>query len=238
MPHGQPTDPTDDLAQTRKFHPSEINLQGVFQRVVDLAKLTLPEVAEASVTVLQGKNAHTAACTGNLALALDESQYQHGHGPCMLAATAITIESVTDMAAESRWPDWTAGALKAGAHSSLSIALPIQGGVSGALNLYATTPHAFDDDDIAVAQSLASYASFAMADAHLNDAQITLAQHIAAATGGEAIIEQAKGITMAERQCTAEEALAILTTTAHDTNRTVHDVAQALVEEATGPRTQ
>jgi GAF domain-containing protein len=199
----------------------------VFQRVVDLAKLIFPEVAEASVTVVRGKDAHTPAWTGDLASALDELQYRLGHGPCLLAASAVTIESVSDMTTETRWPDWTAGALKAGARSSLSIALPVKHALNAALNLYATTPHAFDDNDIAVAQSLASYTSLAAANA-----KTTLSRHIEAVRDSDVIIEQAKGITMVDRQCTAEEAFAILTATARDTGRTVRDVAQALVDSA------
>ncbi len=67
------------------------------------------------------------------------------------------------MTSEDRWPDWTSRALQAGAHSSLSIGLPVQEAVTGALNLYAAEPHAFGDDAVAVAQTFASYASVAMA---------------------------------------------------------------------------
>jgi GAF domain-containing protein len=220
------------MTQTQPTEPSDANLREVFHRVVELAKLTLPEVTEASVTVVQGKAAYTPACTGDLASALDELQYQLGHGPCLLAASAVTIESIGDMATETRWPDWTAGALKAGARSSLSIALPVNHTLGAALNLYAATPNAFDDDDIAVVQSLAGYASLATANARVDDVRTTLSRHIDAVTDSEAVIEQAKGITMMERRCTAEEALAILTTTARDTGSTVRDVAQALVDHA------
>ena len=236
MTHAQPTEPSDAFAQPEPANPSGDNLREVFQRVVELAKLTFPDVAEASVTVVQGKDAHTPAYTGELASALDELQYQFGHGPCLLAASAITIESVSDMATETRWPDWTAGALKAGAHSSLSIALPINHTLSAALNLYATRANAFDDDDIAVAQSLAGYASLATANAYADNAKTTLSRHIDAVTDSEAVIEQAKGITMVDRRCTAEEAFAILTATAQGTGRTVRDVAQALVDRAAGQR--
>jgi GAF domain-containing protein len=231
MNYAQPMESSDAFARPGQINSDETSLREVFQRVVDLAKLTLPEVTEASVTVLQDEDANTPACTGDLASALDKLQYQLGHGPCMLAASAITIESISDMATETRWPDWTAGALKAGARSSLSIALPINDTVRGALNLYATTPHAFDDD-IAVAQSLAGYASLVTANAYLDNAKMTLSRHIDDATSSEAVIEQATGITMADRQCTAEEAFAILTATAQDTGRTVRDVAQALVDRA------
>ncbi len=225
MTHAQPVEPSDTFAQPQRIEPS---LRVVFQRAVDLAKLTFPEVAEASVTVVRGKDAHTPAYTGDLALVLDESQYRFGHGPCLLAASAVTIESVRDMSTESRWPDWTIDALKAGARSSLSIAVPIHDGVNGALNLYATTNNAFDDD-IAVAQSIASYTS--LASAYRDNAESAFSRHMEAATGTEPVIEQAKGIIMSDRRCTPEQSLAVLTTTARDTNRTVRAVAEALVEE-------
>ncbi|MCX5115636.1 GAF and ANTAR domain-containing protein [Micromonospora sp. NBC_00362] len=173
---------------------------------------------------------HTPACTGGLALTLDESQYALGEGPCLQAARATTIESVSDMATESRWPGWTVGALGAGVRSSLSIGLPARATGGGALNLYATDPHVFDAATVAVAQVFASYATLAMANDHLNDAQVTLSQHVSAALDSEAVIEQAKGIIMGERRCTPEQAFAGLTTMARDTNRTVREVAHAIVE--------
>jgi GAF domain-containing protein len=232
MVYAQPMKPSDTFARPERIEPS---LRDVFQRVVDLTKLAFPEVAAASVTVVRGRDAHTPAHTGDLAFFLDESQYRLGGGPCLLAASAVTIESVGDMATEGRWPDWTAGALKAGVRSSLSVAVPIQDGVSGAMNLYATTTDAFDDDDIAVAQSIASYASLASSSAYRDNAALTLSRHLEAAMGNEPVIEQAKGITMGDRRCTAEEAYGILTTTAQDTDRTVRAVAQALVDRATEP---
>jgi GAF domain-containing protein len=200
--------PGDAFAQLGRIKLSETSLRDVFQHVVDLAGRTIPEVTEASVTLVQGKDAHTPAWTGDLALALDESQYELGHGPCLQAASATTIESVSDMATEDRWPDWTARALQAGARSSLSIGLPIHDTVRGAINLYATEPRAFDDDAIAVAQAFASYASLAMANEYLNNAKTTLVRHIEAAIDRQVVIEQAKGITMVDRHCTAEEAFA------------------------------
>jgi GAF domain-containing protein len=226
----QPTQPSDAFAQLARIKPRETSLRDIFQRVVDLAGSTIPGVTKASVTVVQGKDAHTPACTGGLALAFDESQYALGEGPCLQAAATTTIESVSDMATESRWPGWTAGALRAGARSSLSIGLPSHATGGGSLNLYATDPHVFDADTVAVAQAFASYATLAMAHDYLNDAQVTLSQHIEAAMASETVIEQAKGIIIGARRCTPDQASAALTTMAKDTNRTVREIAQALVD--------
>jgi AmiR/NasT family two-component response regulator len=50
-----------------------------------------------------------------------------------------------------------------------------------------------------------------------------------------AVIEQAKGIIMGDRRCTAAEAFAILTKLSQDTNRKLRDVAAALVTKAAEP---
>jgi AmiR/NasT family two-component response regulator len=47
-----------------------------------------------------------------------------------------------------------------------------------------------------------------------------------------AVIEQAKGIIMGERRCTAEEAFQILSKLSQDTNRKLREVATLLVSRA------
>ena len=52
------------------------------------------------------------------------------------------------MAAETRWPAYARQALAAGVRSSLSVALPVQEAVLGALNIYATQPAVLDRNAI------------------------------------------------------------------------------------------
>jgi GAF domain-containing protein len=230
-----PLEPSDAFARLGSIKLTETDLDSVFAQIAELAKRTVPGAAEVSVSLVGGKAAHTAAFTGGLALALDESQYALGHGPCLEAAATDTTRLVPDMAAESRWPDWTRRALAAGAHSSLSIGLPVRESVAGALNIYATRPRAFDDDAVSIAQALAGYAAVAMANAYLYDATTTLAEHMEAVMRSRAVIEQAKGIIMAQRRCTAEEAFAVLTRMSQDSDRTLRDVATAIVSQAGRP---
>jgi GAF domain-containing protein len=140
---------------------------------------------------------------------------------------------VDDMAAEVRWPDWATRATAAGAHSSLSVGLPVHEQVSGALNIYSLDPKAFDEDAIVLAQTFAGYAAVALANAHLYDVTATLAQQLQAAMESRAVIEQAKGILMGQRRCSADEAFAILAKLSQDSNRKVRDIAEALVAKST-----
>jgi GAF domain-containing protein len=71
-----------------------------------------------------------------------------------VSATSATL-LIDDMNQETRWPDYTPPAAETGAHSSLSIGLPVHESVAGALNIYATKPDAFDDDAITLAQTFA-----------------------------------------------------------------------------------
>jgi hypothetical protein len=134
-----------------------------------------------------------------------------------------------DTGSEDRWPDWAKTAQQAGAHSSLSIGLPVHEKVTGALNIYATKPHAFDDDAIALAQTFAGFAAVGLANVHLYETQATLAGHMQKAMESRAVIEHAKGIIMGDRRRTPEEAFTILSKLSQDTNRKLRGVAAALV---------
>jgi GAF domain-containing protein len=232
----EPMDPTAAFAELGRIKLGETNLDGILDRVAHLAKLTLPGADEVSVTLVRGNDAHTAAFTGQLAVDLDEWQYQDRRGPCLDAAAGKATVAVPDMKDEQRWPDWAAQAVSAGARSSLSVGLPIEERVTGALNIYATKPDAFDDDTVVLAQTFAGYAAVALANAHLYDTTATLAQHMQAAMESRAVIEQAKGIVMGERRCTSDEAFAILAKVSQDSNRKLRDVAAALVARAQSHR--
>jgi len=229
MTDAQTVKPTDAFAELGRIKFHETHFVEVLAKVAEFAKRSITGADEVSITLVGAGSARTAAFTGELAVVADEWQYQQGHGPCLAAAAANITVTVPDMAGESRWPGWANHAIDAGVHSSVSIGLPLHESVSGAFNVYATKPHAFDEDAIILAETFSGYAAVAMANAHLYDSTTTLAHYTQAAVDSRAVIEQAKGIIMADRRCTAEEAFAILAKVSHDTNRTVPDVAAALV---------
>jgi GAF domain-containing protein len=232
MTDSERLDPLDAFGRLGRLKLAETDLKGVLDEVAQLAKRTIPGAEEVSVTLVNTKKAYTAAYTGQLAVDLDEMQYDQGHGPCLDASAGATTLSLPDMSTEDRWPDWATRALQAGTRSSLSIGLPMHEQVTGALNVYATEPQAFDEDAIILGQTFAGYAAVALINAHLYDAQASLAQQMQAAMQSRAVIEQAKGIIMGSRHCTADEAFAILTRLSQDTNRKLREVATALVASA------
>ena len=229
-----PTDPGDALAELSSIRLDEVDMAEVLRRVAELANQTVPGSAHVTVTLAQGGANSSAACTSDLARALDEWQYRYERGPCLDAAASAASVSLPDLAVEERWPEWAEQARAAGIGSSLSIGLPIQEAVTGALNLYGLTAHAFDSAAVRAAENFAAYAAVALANAHLYDNAATLARQMQEAMRSRAVIEQAKGIIMGERRCTADEAFALLSKLSQDANRKVREVAEALVANAAG----
>ena len=228
------TDPASAFAEFGRIKLGETDLPGVLTRVAALAQDTLPGADQVSITVVRDGHPYTAAYTGEIALRLDERQDERDAGPCLQAAAGKTTISVPDTAADTRWDGWAAKAAAAGVGSVLSVGLPIVERVTGAVNIYGLRPRAFDDDTIELAQRFAGYATIALANAHLHDSTTSLAQHLQAAMESRAVIEQAKGIIMGERRCSADEAFAILTRISQDSNRKLRDVAAALVARVEG----
>jgi GAF domain-containing protein len=150
------------------------------EQIADLDKRTIVGVDEASVALVRGKNAYTEAYTGALALTLDEWRYAEGSGICLDATTSGATLSVKDSLERPAGRATSPHAIEAGVRSSLSVGMPVQEAITGALNLYATKPDTFDEEAMLVAQTFSGYAAVALANAHLYDATATLAQHMQA----------------------------------------------------------
>jgi GAF domain-containing protein len=226
----------DAFADLGRINFSETDVATALAKVADLAKRTISGADEVSITLVGAGGARTAAYTGERAATVDEWQYRQGHGPCLAAAAANITVTVPDVAGESRWPDWADWAIVAGVHSSMSIGLPVHQSVSGAFNVYATKPHAFDEDAVILAQTFGGYAAMAMAHAQMSDGTVAPAGQASAAMDRRAVIEQAKGIIMAQRRCTADEAFAVLAKVSEYSGRALGDVAAVLVASAVKPK--
>ena len=151
------------LDQLSRLLVREHSTEGVLQKVADSAKQVLPGHPETSISVLFQDFPTTVVYTDRLAVACDESQYAHGDGPCMHAASSGQLTEVADAQAETRWRDYVQEAAERGALSSLSVPLPIrEKGVSAALNIYARRPNAFDEETRSVATRFAPLAATAV----------------------------------------------------------------------------
>jgi GAF domain-containing protein len=204
-------------------------LEQLLQQLVNIARDALPGADEVSTTLLRGDRAWTAAYTGQLALDADEMQYERGYGPCMDAGRTGTALLIDDAREETRWPDYTAHVVERGVLSSLSVPLPMQTDVIGALNCYSRSPSAFPPEAIEIAQELAGHVAVAVANAVAYTDATTLAGQMRTALDSRAIIDQAIGVIMASNRCDADAAFAILTRASQNRNIKLRDIAGGIV---------
>jgi GAF domain-containing protein len=229
-----PLEPQAAFLELSQIRFDSTDLTGILLRVAQLAQQTVPNTADVSVTLVGSDGPFTAAFTGEDAMRLDESQYEPGHGPCLDVAQSSGVVRISDMSSETRWPAFTRRALAVGVRSSLSVALPVQQSVVGALNLHGHAPDCFDEDALELAQAFAGYAAVAIANAHLSETNAALAENMRKAMETRSVIEQAKGVLMAQYRCTPSQAFELLTRQSQQTNRKLHQVAADLIARTQG----
>jgi GAF domain-containing protein len=226
-----PANAAEALERLGRLSLRQLSMEDLLRTVADLSRTVMPGNPETSVLLLVKDNPTTVVHTGKLALDLDETQYDEGHGPCLHAARTGELTEIVDTRTEGRWPDYTRQAAARGNLSSLSVPLLIDEDeqVSGALNIYARQSDAFDDDSRAVATRFALYAAIAAGNMHAYQNARSMADNLQAALESRAIIDQAKGVLMERFKLTADQAFQVLVRTSMSTNRKVRDLAEHLV---------
>jgi GAF domain-containing protein len=231
-PTGRSPDPRAAFAELSKIMLGAQPLSDTLARVAELAKQAIPGAAEVSVTLAQDGTVCSVAFTGLLACHLDERQYDAGFGPCMDAALSGDTVAIDDTAHSDTYPDFGQVAARRGITHTMSIGLPVEGRIVGALNVYGRDSTPFDETTEQLATAFASYAGGAVANAGVYATTATLAGNLRKALESRAIIEQAKGILMARHHYSADAAFDWLVQRSQHTNRKVRAIAQDIVDDA------
>jgi GAF domain-containing protein len=211
-------------------------LTDVLTDVTAIAAGGIPGAQSTSITLLRGDKAFTVAHFGDMALAADELQYEHGYGPCMDAGRGGVLLRVDDMHTEQRWPEYVAHVVTTTpVRSSLSVPLPYQGSSIGALNIYSSKPAAFaSPESIRAGTDVAEVIAVVVANAEAHAQLFEQARNMRLAMESRAVIEQAKGVLMAQRHVDAEQAFEILREASQRYNRKLRDIASGIVDSTQG----
>jgi GAF domain-containing protein len=225
----QPASAAEALERLGRLSLREQSMESLLQAVADLTKTVMPGNPETSVSLLVDDRPTTVVYSGQLAIDLDENQYDVGYGPCLHTGSTGEATEIADARVEPRWRDYMRRAVQLGCLSSLSVPLPVSEGVSGALNVYARQPNAFDEGSRSIAVRFASYAAVAAGNLHAYRSARDRADNLQVALESRAVIDQAKGILMERSKLTADQAFQRLARTSMQTNRRVRDIADHLV---------
>lgn len=191
----------------------------------------VPGVDEASVTLLRDGGPKTTATTSQAIVDLDHDQYRTGDGPCLEAARTGGLVRVAIDDAERLWPAFARDSRAVGMGSFLSVPLVVGSRYSGAINCYSAQHHGFVQLD---EQLLELYTTAVVAVLRTHDRYgkaLALADQLRSALESRAVIDQAKGILMAARGLSPDQAFAILVEQSQRENLKVRELAQRLVRD-------
>ncbi|RBY85985.1 GAF and ANTAR domain-containing protein [Blastococcus sp. TF02A-26] len=205
------------------------DVTGFLDALVRWAVDRTPGAEACGLTLEEAGREFTVTYSGELAHRGDERQYELDDGPCLQALRSGQVVTVDDMVEESRWGRYPERAVEAGVLSSLSFPLSLGERGRGALNLYASRPHAFTTADGEAGRAWAGQASGALLVAWQMADREKAVGDLAQGMETRQTIGQAVGLLMAQRRCTADEAFALLKGASQRSNEKLRDVAARMV---------
>ena len=194
------------------------------QTIAEHAVAVVPACDFCSVSLRRRRGrVETTASTSDLASRCDALQYELDEGPCLDAVWEGDSYLAEAIATDARWPRWGPRVAELGVGSILAIRLATQTENIGALNLYATRPHAFGTDDVDLALVFTIHAANALSSARL----VTGLQ---SAVQSRHLIGVAQGILMATHELTMDQAFEVLRERSSHQNLKLRDLALVVVE--------
>jgi GAF domain-containing protein len=228
-----PREPEESLITMASISVSQQELEKTLRQVLDVACAALPGGDAGGITLLDADGPRTAIATSDVALRVDNSQYEaESGGPCLEAYRRQHVLRIDSTADDPRWPEFAATAAAEGLASTLSVPLVVGGDGLGAMNIYCRRERGFPAADEALASALGGCASVALANARTHWRAVRLADQLQEALTTRGVIEQATGILMARRGCSAGRARYLLTAAAQRNRLSVREVAADLVLRA------
>src|ERR1700712_3526567 len=124
-----------------------LNSDSFHELMVAIAALivrTVPGATTCGVTMANGGRVITAGAADDLAVQLDEHQYDLDEGPCLQALREQRIVDAPDLGAEQRWNGYPQTAQALGIAAIYSSPLLVADHTIGVVNLYADRKDPFD----------------------------------------------------------------------------------------------
>jgi hypothetical protein len=160
---------------------------------------------------------------------LIEAQIGSGRGPVYEALDSADPVNCPDTLEETRWPEYAGAALRHGVRCSVTLASPQAGGAV-TISLFAARPRQLGSGQRDLAELLIAFGGTVVGNAaDYGDARRTASQ-LRAAADARTLVDQAKGMLMQARGCTADDALAWMRRVSQERNVRVADVARKVIE--------
>jgi hypothetical protein len=193
-----------------------------------LAAAQVPGCAAANVTVWRDGELITQAASHPEPSFLVAVQVAAGRGPLIDALAGGQAVVCADTLTDTRWPEFTAAALRMGIRSSASLSKDGQAVVE--LTLFGLRPRALNPDRLQLAELLLAYGGALVGNvADYGDTR-RAADQLREAASSRAIVDQAKGILMHALGCSADEALERMREVSQRSSIRATEVARRIID--------
>jgi GAF domain-containing protein len=182
----------------------------------------------AGVVFVRRGQVETVASTDEVVARLDQLQMQLGDGPDISLATNRGSVLVADTRTDPRWSRWSRAAAEAGVRSMVGSRLYVSGDVMGSLNVYASRPGTFSEEDQSVAQVLARHAAIALANVEEQSGLLR-------ALDSRKLLGMAEGILMERFGLNDDQAFDVLRRYSQNKNLKLREIAAIVVESRSLP---
>ncbi|GAB2741880.1 hypothetical protein GCM10027174_14230 [Salinifilum aidingensis] len=179
---------------------------------------------DALVSILPDRSPHAK---------LENTQYAAEDGPILEAMREHHPVLVSSTATERRWGEYPRHAREAGIGSSLTLPMLAGDKPLGAITLYSSRPRAFPEHHV-LGTLVANLAATGLWCLLRHADKQRMEEQLQQALTSREVVDQAKGIIMAQRGCDAREAFSLLRRTSQDNNIKLRDVARKVVDRAVG----
>ncbi|MBY4206946.1 ANTAR domain-containing protein [Rhodococcus fascians] len=208
-----------------------VDIDVVLQAVCSEVAAVVPDADLVGITMLdESGRPRTVASTDSVVHDIDSDQYRTGQGPCLEAMRSGHMVRAQAREAATRWPLFAAAVADLGVHSYLAAPLTPDEHRHGSLNIYSSSTDGFDHlDEVSVALFATSIETAVAISERTRSAEEELTG-LRTAMRTRADIDQAKGIIMAMRGISADEAFALLSEQSQNRNIKVSDIAAAMID--------
>jgi GAF domain-containing protein len=221
------------LGQMAGLVLSQETVETALELVATLATTVTVGTMGAGVTVVDEHGKRSRAASNASVERADALQYEFDEGPCLTAWRTREPVRIDDTTTDGRWPRWNESAARLGVRSVLSAPLVAAGESIGAMKVYCERPANYGARDEQVMALLARQAAILLANAQSLREARRLSRQLTEALGSRDSIAQATGVLLAQGTASAEDAFRALAAAARRADRSVEEVARALVDTVT-----
>jgi hypothetical protein len=202
-------------------------------QLTSLAASQVPGCAAANVTVWRDGELTSQAASHPEPSRLVAVQIAAGRGPLLDVVADGEAVLCADTLTETRWPEFTAAALRMGVRCSASLSYRGQLMVV-VLTLVGVRPRALEPDQLQLAELLVAYGGALVgAVADYGDTR-RVADQLREAASSRATVDQAKGILMHALGCSADAALLKMREVSQRSNIRATEVARRIIDAHSG----